>query len=49
MISQFQTLKVQFIAHGLVSVDYAQTTQGGAGLFWSLTKRGHLAMMTIRA
>jgi hypothetical protein len=45
----YQTIKVQFLAHGLVRVDYLKTTQGGMALFWSLTTRGSEVMMSLRA
>ncbi|NGO52344.1 DUF4062 domain-containing protein [Allomesorhizobium camelthorni] len=44
----FQTVKVQLIALGLVTVDYRQTTQGGMGVFWSLTDKGSSFMAAVR-
>jgi hypothetical protein len=46
---EYQTIKVQLTALGLVSVDYSQTTKGGMGLFWSLTPYGHRVMYELRA
>jgi len=44
----FQTVKVQMMALGLVDVKYAQTTTGGMALFWSLTKQGKAQLMRLR-
>lgn len=44
----FQTIKIQLMAHGLVTVDYLTTTDGGAALFWSLTDGGRAALMQLR-
>lgn len=44
----FQTLKIQFIAHDLVSVDYLSTVKGGMALFWQLTSAGEVALMQLR-
>lgn len=45
----FQTIKVQLLALGLVNVDYSQTVQGGMDLFWSLTRTGRESMLSIRS
>jgi len=44
----FQTIKIQLMAHGLIIVQYLKTTQGGMALFWSLTKKGAQAMLSLR-
>jgi len=46
--SDFDTIKVQLLAHNLVSIRYSKTTGGGMGLFWSLTNRGSEFMMQVR-
>jgi hypothetical protein len=45
----YQTMKIQFQALGLVTVEYTQTTKGGMALFWSLTEEGNSLMMSLRA
>lgn len=45
----FQTVKLHLKALGLINIDYLRTTQGGMGLFWSLTKLGELLMMKLRS
>ena len=44
----YQTIKLQLQALNLVTVNYLQNTEGGFGLFWSLTKTGHALMMSLR-
>ena len=44
----FETIKVQLKAHGLVNVSYQKTVQGGMALFWSLTSSGEELMMRLR-
>lgn len=44
----FQTIKIQFTALGLVKIQYLQTTQGGMSLFWSLTPTGEATMTELR-
>lgn len=44
----YQTVKVQLVALGLVSVSYLQTTKGGMALFWSLTPSGKKMLFQIR-
>ena len=44
----FQTIKIQFMALGLVNVSYSQTTKGDMALFWTLTERGTQLMMQLR-
>ena len=36
----FQTIRIQFTALGLISTTYTKSTMGGMALFWSLTKKG---------
>lgn len=36
----YQTVKVQLVALGLVNIEYLKTVQGGMALFWSLTVKG---------
>ena len=45
----FQTIKLQLQALGLIDLDYTKTLQGGMGLFWSLTQKGTQVMMDIRS
>lgn len=44
----FQTIKMQFMALGLVDITYSQTTKGGMMLFWHITEKGKQLMMKIR-
>jgi len=44
----FQTVKVQLMALGLVDVRYAPAVGGGMALFWSLTSHGREMMMQLR-
>lgn len=44
----FQTIKLQLKALGLINVEYSQTTGGGMGLFWSLTSKGEALMLQLR-
>lgn len=41
------TIKVHLLALGLINVEYAKTTTGGRGLFWSLTKKGKQTMFEL--
>jgi len=45
----YQTVKLQLMAMGLVTVEYTQTTKGGMGLFWHMTPQGHGLMFELRA
>lgn len=45
----FNTVKIQFVALGLINVDYEQTTKGGMALFWSLTNPGRALMIKLRS
>ena len=44
----FQTIKIQFMALGLVSVSNQKTTKGSVALFWNLTDTGKQLMMQLR-
>jgi hypothetical protein len=45
----FQTIKVQFMALGLVSVQLLPATKDTMALFWGLTERGQREMLALRA
>ena len=45
----FQTLKIQFMALRLITVNYAAASGGGWGLFWNLTPLGNKLMVEMRA
>ena len=45
----FDTIKVQLLAHGLVTVQSLNTKGGGVGLFWQLTPRGERVMVETRS
>lgn len=44
----FQTIRIQLSAYGLVSVNYLQTTKNSMAVFWSLTKVGNNKMVELR-
>ncbi len=44
----YQTVKVQFVALGLIEIQYAKTTTGGMALFWSLTNNGNEHLFQLR-
>ena len=44
----FQTIRIQLTAYGLVSVDYLQTNRNTMAVFWSLTKAGNNKMIELR-
>lgn len=44
----FQTIRIQLTALGLVQTDYLQTTKGGMALFWKLTNAGYRLMTQLR-
>lgn len=44
----FDTIKIQFIALGLINVSYQKTVQGGMALFWQLTSKGKSIMISRR-
>jgi hypothetical protein len=44
----FETIRIQLTALGLVNVERLQTTQGGYALFWQLTARGAELMISLR-
>lgn len=45
----FDTIKIQFIALGLVNVSHLKTVGGGMALFWQLTSKGSSLMIQRRA
>jgi len=45
----YQTIKVQFMALGLVNVVYAQSTGGPYLLFWNITAQGKEKMFALRS
>lgn len=45
----FQTIKVQFKAYGLINLLFTPDTKGDMGLFWVLTSRGESTMLKLRA
>lgn len=46
---QFQSLKIQFQALGLIELEYTRTTKGEMALFWTLTAKGTQTMVQLRA
>jgi len=44
-----QTIKVQFLALGLIQTSTLNTVSGGTGFFWSLTPKGNLTMLNERS
>lgn len=44
----YQTVKVQLAALGLVNIQYSKTVQGGMALFWSLTPKGRELLFQLR-
>ena len=44
----FDTIKIQLIALGLIKVSYEKTVNGGMALFWQLTPKGNTLMMQRR-
>ncbi|MDE0712556.1 MAG: DUF4062 domain-containing protein [Rhodospirillales bacterium] len=44
----FQTIRLQLTALGLIRTNYTRTSKGGMALFWELTKRGEELMMQLR-
>jgi hypothetical protein len=44
----FETIKLQFTALGLVDVQYLKTVAGGMGFFWTLTQQGQAQMLRMR-
>ena len=47
--SIFDTIKVQFLAHGLITVQAFNLRGGGVALFWGLTQFGHSVMLEMRS
>lgn len=45
----FQTIKIQFMAYGLITVPYLETTNGQMALFWNITNKGESLMMKLRS
>jgi hypothetical protein len=45
----FQTIKIQLMALGLVTVEVGKTVGGGVNLFWNLTPKGSQEMLLRRA
>ena len=45
----FDTVKVQFMAQRLITVENLKTVKGGMGLFWQLTANGRRLMLESRA
>ena len=46
--ADFDTVKIQFIALGLIEVSYERTTKGSMALFWRLTPKGQTTMIGLR-
>ncbi len=44
-----QSIKVQFLALGLIQLDTLNTVGGGTGLFWTITKKGKKVMLNERS
>ena len=44
----FETIKLQLKAQGLVEIKYSKTVQGGMALFWFMTSAGERLMMQLR-
>jgi len=44
----YQTVKVQLMALGLVDIQYSKTTAGSMALFWSLTQPGEKLLLELR-
>lgn len=44
----FQTIKLQLKAYGLIDINYTKTTTGSMALFWSLTHQGESLMVQLR-
>ena len=44
----FQTIKIQLMALGLINTKFQKTIKGSMALFWSLTKKGHQLMTQLR-
>ncbi len=45
----FHTVRTQLEELGLIDVEYSETIQGGADLFWSLTKDGKEKMKELKS
>lgn len=44
----FETIRVQLRTHGLIEVSYVRTTNGGMGLFLTITKKGERHLLQLR-
>jgi hypothetical protein len=44
----FQTIKIQLKALGLIDLKYTKTTNGGMALFWYITEKGENLMIKLR-
>ena len=44
----FDTIRIQLIALGLIDTPYTRTIKGNMALFWGLTKKGEKIMMNLR-
>lgn len=44
----FQTIRIQFAALGLIHTTYSKTTRGDMALFWTLTPKGQQVMLNVR-
>ena len=45
---EFQTIKIQLKAYGLIELQCKRTEKGDSVLFWSLTEKGKAEMMQLR-
>jgi len=45
----FQTIKIQLKAYGLIDLNFSCTTKGSTALFWNLTEQGEALMLKLRA
>lgn len=46
--NDFETIKIQFKALGLINIDHLRTTDNKMALFWSLTSKGEALMIELR-
>lgn len=44
----FETIRIQFETHGLISTRYTKTTRGSMALFWNMTPKGKKLMLQLR-
>ncbi|WP_222845208.1 hypothetical protein [Flavobacterium piscinae] len=45
----FQTIKIQLKALGLIDLNYTKTNAGGMDLFWHITEKGEQLMLHLRS